>query len=141
MVVGCWFLLSSLWFCLLVLPALHALAGDLDDNPALLFAPELPVVRAPALFCPWSGCSHLSPRTHGRCAAVPNCYWLILLAGDVERNPGPASVDSSLNTSDVDSVFAEDEGAPIGMGCNRSYLSCQILNARSLVNKQRDLQA
>lgn len=130
MASDCQFLLLSMWFCLLGLRALHAVAGNLDNNPALLFA-RLFGLR---VLCSWSRCSLLRKRTRGRCAAVPNCYWLILLAGDLESNPGPASVESSLNTSDLNSVFPDEECAPIRMGCHCSYLSCQHLNACSFAN-------
>ena len=87
---GCRFLLSCLWICLMVFRATHTRGYDLDGNSELLFAPGQLIVRCPAVFCLWRENSHLHPLTHRRQPfAVPNCYWLILLAGDVEINPGP----------------------------------------------------
>ena len=67
----------------------HAHECDLDDNSELLFAPRQLAGRSPAVFCIWKGSSHLRPWTRRRHSVLPNCYWLILLAGDVESNPGP----------------------------------------------------
>ena len=68
----------------------HTRGYDLDGNSELLFAPGQLVVRCPAVFCLWRENLHLRPLTHRRRPfAIQNCYWLILLAGDVEINPGP----------------------------------------------------
>ena len=60
-----------------------------------------------------------------------------MLAGDVERNPGPMD----LTVTGVVGQTGNNNGrcAPIGMGSG--YLRCKVLNARSIVNKIRDLQA
>ena len=144
MAVGCRFLLSCLWFCLLIFQASNGRKYDLDDNSWLLFAPGLPVVQTPAVFCTWKRESSLRSWTRRRRPAVPNCCWLLLLAGDIKSNPGPlwpTVTDATLNSTDVDSSFVDDWSSPIGLQCCRGYLSCQVLNAHSIVNKRRDLQA
>ena len=85
------FLLSGLWFCLVVFRISCAHECDLDDNSELLFALRQLAGRSPAVFCIWKGSLHLRPWTRRRhsYSVLPNCYWLILLAGDVESNPGP----------------------------------------------------
>lgn len=37
----------------------------------------------------WKSNSHLRPRYHNCIPPDPYCYWLLILAGDVELNPGP----------------------------------------------------
>ena len=60
-----------------------------------------------------------------------------MFAGDVERNPGP----TDLTATGVVGQTGDNSGrcAPIGTGSG--YLRCKVLNARSIVNKTRDLQA
>ena len=78
-----------LWFFVMCFAVFRATYAVPNDNSGLLFATGLPVVRSPAVFCR-KGDSHLRPRTRCRHFAVPSYYWLILLlAGDVETNPGP----------------------------------------------------
>lgn len=92
MACGWKFLLSGLWFCFVVFRASRVREYDLDSNADLLFAPRQLLVRFPTVLCTWRGNSHLRPwtgSTRRSRLAVPNCYWLILLAGDVETNPGP----------------------------------------------------
>ena len=41
----------------------------------------------------WRRNLHLRPSTRARLrrqAALPSCYWLLLLSGDIEANPGPS---------------------------------------------------
>ena len=98
MAAGCKFLLSLLWVCLMVFRAYHARDFELDVNYELRIAPRLPAMRSLAVFCTWREYSHLCPLLRpwtGRRrqpSAVPHCYWLLLLAGDVERNPGPVRI-------------------------------------------------
>jgi len=86
------FLLSGLWFCFVVFRASRIREYDLDSNADLLSAPRQLLVCLPTVLCTWRGNSHLRPwtgSTRRSRLAVPNCYWLILLAGDVETNLGP----------------------------------------------------
>ena len=106
-------------------------------NFELLFAPRLPEVRYPAVLHTWKLYSHLCPRPYRRQdPSVPSFYycWLILLAGDVENNPGPCVVSSERGGRRL-----SDKCAPFRAGSG--YLRCQVLNARSIVNKTQDLQA
>ena len=98
MAVGWRFFPSLLWLCFTILRASQVCEIDLDDNPELLFTPRHLFLRSPlaAALCSWREKSHLSPHlqvrpwtSRRRPFVVPNCYWLLLLAGDVERNPGP----------------------------------------------------
>ena len=92
MAIGCRFLLSGLWFCFAVFRICHAHEFVQDDNLELLFGLRQLAVRSPSALCTWRVNSHLRPwasSSRRRHFVVPNCYWLILLAGDVETNPGP----------------------------------------------------
>ena len=92
MAICCRFLLSGLWFCLLVFWIRKAHVFVQDDNLKLLFAPRQLAVCFPSTLCTWRVNSHLRPWTRSFRRwhfVVPNCYWLILLAGDIETNPGP----------------------------------------------------
>ena len=109
------------------------------DNFELLFAPRLPEVRYPAVLRTWKENPHLCPRPYRRQdPSVPSYYycWLILLAGDVESNPGPGP----------STVLSEQGGRRLSDGCapfraGSGYLRCKVLNARSIANKTLDLQA
>ena len=93
MAIGCRFLLSGLWFCFVFFRICHAHEFVQDNNSELLFAPRHLAVRSPSALCTWRVNSHLRPwasSSRRRNFVLPNCYWLILLAGDVETNPGPA---------------------------------------------------
>ena len=67
---------------------------------------------------------------------MPSFYycWLILLAGDVENSPGPCALSSERGGRGL-----SDKCAPFR--ASSGYLRCQVLNARSIVNKTQDLQA
>ena len=97
------FLLCCFWFCLVVLRDSGGCGHDVEGSPGLLFTPSRLVVRSSAVLCAWRNSSHLRPqlrplvhRNSCRRRAWPTCYWLILLAGDVESNPGPTKYPCTL---------------------------------------------
>ena len=88
-----------MWICLAITRTTYDRSFGRDDqerNLDLLFAPSQLVVqafRSPVVVCIWRGSSHLRPSTRAqlrRQAALPSCYWLLLLSGDIEVNPGPS---------------------------------------------------
>ena len=74
----------------------------------------------------WRKRSHLRPFCRRRQCwfSIPTIYWLLLLSGDVEANPGPPTRGSSSKRQ-----------------ADQRILNCCSLNARSVVNKSLDLQA
>ena len=79
------------------------------DPGELLFAPERLLPSGGSLTVTvtiWRGNSHLRPwsnRRYRRSLHLPGCYWLILLAGDVERNPGPVKFPCTVCSKPVKS--------------------------------------
>ena len=76
-----------LWFC-----GLLAIVNMMSMEILSSCSPLDSWLFVPAVLCTWRENSHLRPlaqRTRRRGLALPNCYWLILLAGDIKRNPGP----------------------------------------------------
>ena len=69
----------------------HTQESSMDGNPDLLFTPDLPVVQTPAVCCVWKGDPYLRPWSLRQHLIFTGCYWLILLSGDVQGNPGPIS--------------------------------------------------
>ena len=54
----------------------------------------------------WKGNSHLQPWSHWRYRRslhLPSCYWLILLASDIETNPGPMKFPCTVCSKSVNS--------------------------------------
>ncbi len=138
MALGWSFSLSLLCLCWMVSKACYGReevpCGDLRFLPSVKsLEGRTPVV------CTWQQNAHLRPCYRGRRLGRRQryCYWLLMLAGDVERNPGPP--DLAVMGEVGQSGNQDGRCAPIGMGCG--YLKCQVLNARSIVNKSRDLQA
>ena len=86
------FLLLSLWL-VVVIRAVTAPRFCTEDKCKLLFAPRkmyIQVVSSSAVVCVWRKNSHLRPFTCRCRRKAPNLvFWLLLLAGDVEQNPGP----------------------------------------------------
>ena len=88
----------------MVLRTSHACEYDREDNSKLLFAPRQLALRSPVVLCIWRENSHLCPHLRTlrrRPLAIPNCYWLLLLAGDVERNPGPVKFPCTMCSKPV----------------------------------------
>ena len=95
MTFSCKFLVSCLWFCLVVGRSYYETAEcpviD-DDVNNLLCANERCLTggnRLSAAFLTLRRLSHLRPLCKRRQLYVPFSYWLLLIAGDVELNPGP----------------------------------------------------
>ena len=117
------FLFFTYWLVplLLLMQRLQSVTFTLpEDNPSLLLAPRRFLVESESnalAICTWKKYSHLSASVdRGKHRlTLPLCYWLLLLAGDIELNPGP----------------------PIP----HQFVKCCCLNARSIVNKRLDLQA
>ena len=109
MAIGHRFLLSLLCCGFAVFRASHDIEHELhvkEDNNELLFAPKLLALRYSAVLGTWRQISHLSPhlrpsRRSRQPSAVPFCYWLLLLAGDVERNPGPVKFPCTMCSKPV----------------------------------------
>ena len=87
--------LLCLWLCIAVHRSIH-LSGESQDTELGVenwqFAPErlLPKGSSSATtLLIWKSNSHLRPRYHNHIPPDPYCYWLLILAGDVELNPGP----------------------------------------------------
>ena len=89
------FLLCCLWLCLVACKTAHASCCELDTelgNENLLLAPKrvLPSDSSfSAITVLWRRSPHLQPCHRRHPISFPACYWLILLSGDVECNPGP----------------------------------------------------
>ena len=93
MAMGGRLLLTFMWICLVITRTTYDRSFGRDDqehNLDLLFAPSQLVVqafRSPVVVCIWRGSSHLRPSTRAqlrRQAALPSCYWLLLLSGDID---------------------------------------------------------
>ena len=83
--------LSCLWLFLMVLGSL-IFVSDLDGNRDLLFAPGRlwdSGGSQPILLSTWRRLSYLAPSSKYRSSLLPAHFWLLLLAGDIEANPGP----------------------------------------------------
>ena len=86
--------------CLLTCLVISRIVGYYNipqaPNREMLFAPRVLIEGSCSRFavCLWRRSSHLRPDLHHRSqwsreSAIPSCYWLLLLEGDVELNPGP----------------------------------------------------
>ena len=139
---ACRFLLGFVWISLTLYRT--SLSCD-SSNPSqeacgcLLFAPTHFLAKGSS-YAAITGFgnerSHLRPFLQRRWPAFSNHYWLLLLAGDVEVNPGPSTFPSTaynvpISRGPVDSAKSHRPGT----------LKCCLLNARSVVNKSLDLQA
>ena len=83
------FLCLALWRCVNA-PYKNQTVGT--GNEELLLSPEqlLPSgSHLPTVVCCWRRSSHLRPLSRYPPGVVPNCYWLLLVAGDIPPNPGP----------------------------------------------------
>ena len=104
------------------------------STEALLFARRHLLVSgtsAAVIVGAWRERSHLRPSYRRRqrwFAIIPAIYWLLLLSGDVEANPGPPTLPST----DARVRVVQDDPRT---------LKCCSLNARSVMNKSLDLQA
>ena len=92
--------MTFLWACLAITRASYRRSFGRDDegcNPDMLFAPSRLVgqaLRSPAVICTWRESSRLRPSVRARLrrqTALPSCYWLLLLSGDIEVNHGPST--------------------------------------------------
>ncbi len=100
------FVVFCLWLCLAVCRATHA-SSEGEEGPAhLLFAPEKLLSGdrgaqgVPSL---WRKYSHLRPNYYRGRALIPTHFWLLLLAGDVEVNPGPIRYPCTVCSKSVKS--------------------------------------
>ena len=76
------------------------------------------------------------PSSQRQRPAFSNCYWLLLLAGDVEVNPCPSTFLSTAQNISISRGHANPTKSR-----RPGTLKCCLLNARSVVNKLLDLQA
>ncbi len=89
------FLLSYLWLCFVVVKVTSAsrLFEEVEAGPGnVLFSPRRILGDGGglgAIVVTWTKNSRLRPSQSLGPATVPLTYWLLLLAGDIERNPGP----------------------------------------------------
>ena len=100
------FTFTPLWICLVLLRLIDSALNLPEDNPELLFAPkQLDTQRNPiaSVVCTWKKNSHLraSLKRNKGCHIIPPCYWLLILAGDIELNPGPLKYPCSVCHSSV----------------------------------------
>lgn len=99
------FLLSCLWLCLVVCRVTCVSCEEQSvkrDPRELLFAPERLLPSGSSLTVTvtiWREKSHLRPWSNRR--SLPCCYWLVLLAGDIETNPGPVKFPFSVCSKPV----------------------------------------
>ena len=84
-----------MWLCVLL--ARLYLSSIIDKEPECgqgnaLFALERVFPYGSSrmgILSAWRESSHLRPWVRYSYSFLPSCYWLILLAGDIETNPGP----------------------------------------------------
>ena len=105
---GVRFVVSVLWLVLVVYRVLAVLDGDSNANYNLRLAPKkffVEEVSSSAVICDWRQNPRLQPLPRCRCgctAGKPNLvYWLLLLAGDVELNPGPIKFPCAMCSKPV----------------------------------------
>ena len=101
MACRCWFLLSYLWLSFAVGRCAYSFADGqetVEHDPNVFFAPDklLPSGSPlPAVLATWRKSSHLRPRRTNN-HSIPICYWLVLLGGDIETNPGPVKFPCTI---------------------------------------------
>ena len=87
------FLIACLWIFLTICRMSASIRTPSDANSDLLFAPRRLMSNGKSsAICAWRRSSHLRPhlrRSRSYSATIPCTYWLLLIAGDVEINPGP----------------------------------------------------
>ena len=99
--------MSLLWICLVIYRTAHSLkAGETNETRLLQleFAPRslLPGGKcSPCIVASWRANPLLYPRVSRRRSQVPTHYWLLLLAGDVEQNPGPVNYPCTICNKSV----------------------------------------
>ena len=100
------FLRVYLWICLLIFQIFghHELPqASQSYNRELLFAPRAFNEGSYSGFvqCLWMRNSHLHPDLHiqsrrSRSPTIPSYYWLLMLSGDIELNPGPVKFPCTI---------------------------------------------
>ena len=101
LVCRCWCLLSRLWMSFAVGRYAYSFADDketVDDDLNVYFAPDKLLPGGNPLLvvlATWRKSLYLRPRRTGD-RSIPICYWLILLGGDVETNPGPVKFPCTI---------------------------------------------
>ena len=87
------FVFTLLWICLsYLIISRKTRSTAVDSNGDILFAPNqlIPSGKSSVLICVWRRSSRLGPHLQRPLfSSFSGLYWLILLAGDVEANPGP----------------------------------------------------
>lgn len=86
------FLIWFWWLILVGLRRTHASSDSAYAPEELRCAPENPpptLGGQAAVLISWKRDTHLRPSYYRGRAQIPTHFWLLLLAGDVERNPGP----------------------------------------------------
>ena len=121
-------------------------------NVEILLAPRTLTGGSHSRFvhCLWGQRSHLCPDLQHRSrrpqsATIPTCYWLLLLLGDVERNPGPVCClcASSRSPSEVNRHILPSGSEAAKLNCLEGTdddLVINHLNVRSLVPKKDEVQ-
>ena len=121
-------------------------------NAEILLAPRTLTGGTHSRFvhCLWGQRSHLRPDLQHRSrrpqsARIPTCYWLLLLSGDVERNPGPVCrpCASSRSPSEVNRHLLPSGSEAAKLNClvgTDDSLVISHLNVRSLVPKKDEVQ-
>ena len=100
------FLRAYLWICLLIFRIFgyyELPQASQSSNRELLFAPRVFNEGSYSGFvqCLWMRNSHLRPDFHiqsrrSRSPTIPSYYWLLLLSGDIELNPGPVKFPCTI---------------------------------------------
>ena len=84
------YMVSCLWFFLVVTRAFYSYKCDNDENHLdQLLAPKSSLIQVNhhlAMSCIWKRNPHLHSFVHNHLVAVLNCYWLLWLAGDIEAS-------------------------------------------------------
>ena len=87
------FVFTLLWICLsYLIISRKTRSTAVDSNGDILFAPSQLISsgKSSVLICVWRRSSRLGPHLQRPLfSSFSGLYWLILLAGDVEANPGP----------------------------------------------------
>ena len=87
----------SIWISLLIVRICKS-NGDLVNDNCDLFG-SMYGGKISAIFCTWRKASCLRPvwrRLRSSAPVAPACYWLLLLCGDVEINPGPVKFPCTI---------------------------------------------
>lgn len=85
----CYFLSLTFWVCFVVLRLTYATNDEKQPHTwdgQLLFSPKS---TKAFLLHVWRRNPHLAPLNKKLRPHIPSSYWLLLIAGDVESNPGP----------------------------------------------------